>query len=49
MRYINRCYHLEEQVACYAPRFRMVLDSVYWNELDFSVLYPNVKLSCEKG
>ena len=29
MRYIDRYYHLEEQVACYAPRFRMVLDSVH--------------------
>ena len=44
MRYINRCYYLEEQVACYAPRFRMVQDSVHWNEPDFPVLYPNVKL-----
>ena len=41
MWYINRCYHLEEQVACYAPRFRMVPDSVHWNE-------PNVKLRYEK-
>ena len=31
MRYIDHCYHLEEQVACYAPRFRIVLDSVQWN------------------
>ncbi|XP_075665278.1 uncharacterized protein LOC142634930 [Castanea sativa] len=49
MRYIDRCYCLEEQVACYAPRFRMVLDSVHWNEPDFSVLYPNVKLRRAKG
>ena len=49
MRYIDRCYHLEEQVACYAPRFRMVLDNVHWNKPDFPILYPNVKLRCEKG
>ncbi|XP_075675088.1 uncharacterized protein LOC142644336 [Castanea sativa] len=49
MRYIDRCYCLEEQVACYAPRFRMVLDSVHWNEPDFPVLYPNVKLRRAKG
>ena len=49
MRYIDRCYYLEEQVACYAPRFCMVLDSVDWNEPNFLVLYPNVKLRCEKG
>ncbi|KAL0008632.1 hypothetical protein SO802_010134 [Lithocarpus litseifolius] len=49
MRYINRCYHLEEQVACYAPRFRMVPNSVHWNEPDFPVLYLNVKLRREKG
>ena len=29
MRYIDCCYYLEEQVACYAPRFRMVQDSVH--------------------
>ena len=49
MRYIDRCYHLEEQVACYAPRFRIVPDSVHWNEPNFPVLYPNVKLRREKG
>ncbi|XP_075640573.1 uncharacterized protein LOC142612358 [Castanea sativa] len=49
MRYIDRCYCLEEQVACYAPRFRMVPDSVHWNEPDFLVLYPNVKLRRAKG
>ncbi|XP_050258846.1 uncharacterized protein LOC126703818 [Quercus robur] len=49
MRYIDRCYHLEEQVACYAPRFRIVQDSVHWNEPNFPVLYPNVKLRREKG
>ena len=49
MRYIDHCYYLEEQVACYAPRFRMVQDSVHWNEPDFPVLYPNVKLRREKG
>ncbi|XP_030942143.1 uncharacterized protein LOC115967226 [Quercus lobata] len=49
MRYIDRCYHLEEQVACYAPRFRMVPDSVHWSEPNFPVLYPNVKLRREKG
>ena len=49
MRYIDRCHYLEEQVACYAPRFCMVLDNVDWNEPDFPVLYPNVKLHCEKG
>ena len=40
---------MEEQVACYAPRFCMVPDSVHWNELDFPVLYHNVKLCREKG
>ncbi|XP_075633715.1 uncharacterized protein LOC142606216 [Castanea sativa] len=49
MRYIDCCYCLEEQVACYAPRFRMVPDSVHWNEPDFPVLYPNVKLRRAKG
>ncbi|XP_050260130.1 uncharacterized protein LOC126705285 [Quercus robur] len=49
MRYIDRCYHLEEQVACFAPRLRMVPDSVHWNEPNFPVLYPNVKLRREKG
>ena len=49
MRYIDRYYHLEEQVACYAPRFRMVLDSVHQNEPDFPVLYPIVKLRREKS
>jgi len=49
MRYIDRCCHLEEQVACYAPRFCMVPKSVHWNELDFLVLYPNVNLRCAKG
>ena len=49
MRYINRYYHLEEQVACYTPRFCMVPDSVHWNEPDFLVLYPNVKLHRAKG
>ncbi|XP_030939836.1 uncharacterized protein LOC115964716 [Quercus lobata] len=49
MRYIDCCYHLEEQVACYAPRFRTVPDSVHWNEPNFPVLYPNVKLRHEKG
>ena len=49
MRYIDHCYYLEEQVACYAPRFRMIQDSVHWNEPDFPVLYPNVKLRREKG
>ena len=44
MRYIDRCYYLEEQVACYAPRFCSVPDSVHWNEPDFPVLYPNVQL-----
>ena len=29
MRYIDRCYHLEEQVAYYGPRFRLVTDSVH--------------------
>ena len=27
----------------------MVLDSVHWNEPDFPILYPNVKLRREKG
>ncbi|XP_075665295.1 uncharacterized protein LOC142634952 [Castanea sativa] len=49
MRYIDRCYCLEEQVACYAPRFCMVPDNVHWNEPDFPVLYPNVKLRRVKG
>ena len=49
MRYIDHYYHLEEQVACYASRFHMVLDSVHWNKLDFLVLYPIVKLRHEKG
>ena len=40
---------MEEQVACYAPRFRMVPDNVHWNEPDFPILYPNVKLHREKG
>ena len=49
MRYIDRCYYLEEQVACYAPRFCSVPDSVHWNEPDFPVLYPNVQLRRAKG
>ena len=49
MQYIDRCYHLEEQVACYASRFRMVPNNVHWNEPNFPVLYPNVKLRREKG
>ncbi|XP_075636632.1 uncharacterized protein LOC142608856 [Castanea sativa] len=49
MRYIDHCYCLEEQAACYTPRFRMVPDSVHWNEPDFPVLYPNVKLRRAKG
>ena len=48
MRYIDRCYYLEEQVACYAPRFHMVLDSVHWNESDFPILYPNVNCAVKK-
>ena len=49
MQYIDRYYHLEEQVTCYTPRFRMVPDSIHWNEPDFPILYPNVKLRREKG
>ena len=49
MRYIDHYYHLEEQIACYASRFHMVLDSIHWNKLDFLVLFPIVKLRREKG
>ena len=48
MQYIGRYYHLEEQVTCYALRFRLVPDNIHWNEPDFPVLYPNVKLRREK-
>ena len=49
MRYIDHYYHLEEQVACYAPRFRLVTDCVHWNEHNFPVLNPNVNLCHSKG
>ena len=47
--YIDRCYTMEEQLACYASKFKPVLDATYWKEPDFPKLYPNSTIRRERG
>ncbi|XP_028124939.1 uncharacterized protein LOC114321901 [Camellia sinensis] len=49
LQYVDECYTLKAQMACYQHSFNLVVDAAYWREPNFPKLHPNLNLARTRG